>query len=427
MVIKMKMKRWLLMVLLLPSTYLGYARQSSESSQFQLETHRNGAAKFNFEIYNNLLVVPVLINSSKDTLKLILDTGVGKTLITGLPNQEEINLRYAESIRIAGLGEGDTIEAFYSRGNKVVVDQITGLNQDIVVLKEDIFHLSNLLGTYVHGLIGYSIFRDFIVEIDYDRGWIKFHDHERFGDRYQKKKNSGEWSSVPLSFSDNKPYVEVEVVQNDGSRIPLTLLIDSGASHALSLYYSANSRIHLPGNRIRSFLGNGLSGEIRGYLGRVKTLVFGDYELHAPISSYPDEEGIQRAVIHSTRDGSLGADILKRFKVMFNYRDSTMIIKPSDSFGERFLYNLAGMEVATPYPNIRLYQVTHIREGSVADDTGIRTGDYITEINRITSTEFSLNDVLHLFRGEKGERISFKLVRNDSTFRKNLTLVDELD
>lgn len=401
--------------------------QSSDDGYFQLETRRNGAARFNFELFNNLVLVPVIVNNSSDTLKMILDTGVAKTLITGLPNGEEVNLNYTEVIRIAGLGEGESIEAFYSQGNKLQVNRTTGKKQVVLVLKEDIFSLSTFLGTFVHGLIGHSLFKDFIVEIDYDQQWIKLHDHERFGDRYFKKKESPKWSSVPLSFRNDKPYVDVEVQQKDGSWIPLTLLIDTGASFALSLYYSENDRILLPEKRVRSFLGNGLSGEIQGYFGRIERLKIANFTFKEPIASFPDEEGIMRSIVFSSRDGSIGAEIMKRFKVMFNYRDSTMIIKPSDYFKDDFFYNKAGIEIGTPFPNIQLYQVTYVRENSAADIQGLQEGDFITEINGRNSSHFTLNEVINLMQGREGNKIRMKIVRDDSTFRKELYLTEELD
>lgn len=394
---------------------------------FQLETRRNGAARFDFKMYNNLVVIPVVVNGSRDTLQMVLDTGVARNLITGLPNGEEIYLNFTETIRIAGLGEGASIEAYYSKGNELIVDQSTGINQEVIVLAEDIFNLSALLGTYVHGLIGYHIFRDFIVEIDYNAKWIKLHDHERFGERYQKKKASRDWSAIPLTIRNNKPYVDVQVIQRNGTSRTLNLLIDSGASHALSLYHSASDSIYLPEKKIRSFLGNGLSGEIYGYWGRVDELMFGGHSFEEPVASFPDEEGIRRAIVYSSRDGSIGSEILKRFKVMYNYRDSSMIIQPSRYYDNFFSYNMTGMEVATPFPGIQLYEVTNIREGSLADSNGVKVGDYITEINSKPSTDYTLNEVIDLFNGTPGEELYLKFVRNDSTYRKRMVLQDELN
>ncbi|MCG8373249.1 MAG: PDZ domain-containing protein [Balneolales bacterium] len=418
-----KITRGLVAFLIIIST--GQA-QELEESYFQLETRKNRSVRMDFEWYNNLVVIPVIVNNSSDTLKFVLDTGVSQTLITGLPNGEEVTLNYVDEIRVAGLGEGESIEAYYSVGNKIAIDQTTGFNQEIVVLKEDIFNFSTLLGTYVHGLIGHSIFNEFIVEIDYNQRWIKFHDPENFANKYNQKRRSRDWTEIPISIQNNKPYVNVELTQFDGSTVELSLLIDSGASHAMSLYYSANDELLLPELRLRSFLGNGLSGEINGYIASANELTLGKYTFKNPISSYPDEEGIRRALVYSSRDGSIGSEILKRFKVFFNYQDSTMLVRPSRYFDDEFSYNKIGIEIATPFPTIKLYEVSYVRPGSVADEGGINAGDFITEIDGKSSSSYTLNEALDLFYRNQSNRLRLKLVRRDSTFRKELRFENEL-
>ncbi|RNC85971.1 MAG: aspartate aminotransferase [Balneola sp.] len=419
-------KRIVALLVFMCSVLVESYAQPAAAGYFELETKRNNSLKMDFELYNNLVVIPVIINSSRDTLKMILDTGVARTLITGLPNGEVVNLNFTRRVKVEGLGEGEAIEAFYSNGNEVIINRTTGHDQEVLVLVEDIFNLSTLLGTYVHGLIGYSVFQDFIVEIDYRYRWIKFHDYEKFRSKFNKKKRSSGWEEVPLIIRDGKPYVNATITQQDGSKVEVTLLIDTGASKAISLYHSANDDIFVPEKKVRSFLGNGLSGEINGYLGLIKEIQIGKYTLTEPVTTYPDEEGIKRALVFSDRDGSIGAELMRRFKVMFNYRDSTMLIQPSRFFNDEFSYNKSGIEIATPFPNIQLYQVTHVREGSIADRSGILEGDFITEINGKSSSEYTLNEALNIFTKGSVERLRLKLVRNDSSFRKQLDLENEL-
>ncbi len=400
--------------------------QPAAQGYFELETKRNNSFKMDFKLYNNLIVIPVIINSSRDTLNMILDTGVARTLITGLPNGEVINLNFTRKVKVEGLGEGESINAFYSNGNEVIINRTTGHDQEVLVLEEDIFNLSALLGSYVHGLIGYSVFKDFIVEIDYRYRWVKFHDYEKFKSKYNKKARSSGWDEVPLTIRDGKPYISATITQTDGTVVDVNLLIDTGASKAISLYHSANDEIYLPEKRIRSFLGNGLSGEINGYLGLIKEIQIGKYTFSDVVTTYPDEEGVKRALVYSDRDGSLGSELMRRFKMMFNYRDSTMLIQPSRFFNDEFTYNKSGIEIATPFPRFQLYQVTHVREGSIAEEAGIMEGDFITEINGKTSSSYTLNEALNIFTRSSLDKLRLKFVRNDSSYRKELDLVNEL-
>lgn len=402
------------------------AQENTSQSNFELTSRKNRSVTIGFKLYNNLIVIPISINGS-DTLNMILDTGVKNTLITSLQSNEEISLNYSRTLRIGGLGEGESIEALASYGNTIKMDRAIGRGQEVLVLVEDIFFLSALLGTNVHGLIGHSVFKDFIVEIDYDKKRIKLHNQERFKRDYLKRKKSRKWTALPLTFRDEKPYLDLEITESDGSKSTVNLLIDSGASHTMALYYSANEELDLPEQRIRSFLGSGLSGEIHGYLGKLDELKIGEYILNEPIASYPDEEGIKRALVYSARDGSIGADVLRRFKLFFNYSDSTLLLQPNKFFKDKFTYNMSGLDIGAPYPNIPLYEITQVREGSIADISGLQKGDIISELNGKRAIKYSINEVISIFQGKSGGKINIRVMRNNEYMRKEFVLKDELN
>ena len=54
----------------------------SYSQGFDFKDHKKKYARIPFKLYNNLIIVPVLLNKGTDTLNFILDTGVGYTMIT---------------------------------------------------------------------------------------------------------------------------------------------------------------------------------------------------------------------------------------------------------------------------------------------------------------------------------------------------------
>ena len=402
-----------------------YAQQTA--GFFELTTRKKGAEKIKFEMYNNLITIPVSMNHSEDTLRMIVDTGVARTTITGLPNNEVIPLNYVETVLVAGLGEGPPVEAFFSKGNTVEVERAIGDEQDVLVMKEDMVNFSLLLGEYVHGLIGQSLFKDFIVEIDYSRGWMKLHDPKRFGDRYLKRKHSESWSVLPLSFRNGKPYIEVTVVLEDGSVVPLTLLIDSGASHALSLYHSAHNHLKIPEKNFRAHLGDGFSGKIEGYLGKVKELHFANHVFTDVVTSFPDSAAVAVPILLESGDGSIGQEVLRRFKIFFNYQDSSMVFQPSRFYDSRFRYDLSGLFVVAPFPEIPLYEIGYVRDGSVASQAGLLPGDYIIGVENSPSSSHSLTGLNEMLRGEHGMQVDLKLSRNDSVFFKTLILEDILE
>ncbi|MCA9564468.1 MAG: PDZ domain-containing protein, partial [Myxococcales bacterium] len=67
-------------------------------------------------------------------------------------------------------------------------------------------------------------------------------------------------------------------------------------------------------------------------------------------------------------------------------------------------------------------------EGGPAYEAGVEPGDILIEINGQTTREFSLNDVINLFRGERGEAVDIVVLReNDAgTDRMEFTLVRDV-
>lgn len=417
-------RKILMLVLILIAFRIDAYPQLNEAGKFELDTWRDRKVVIPFKLINNLIIIPLTINDS-DTLNFILDTGVSATLITELREDEVIPINYVRTVKIGGLGEGDTIEAYYSPDNRIQIGKAKGLGQDVLIVKENIFHLSSFLGKKVNGLIGYSLFKDFIVEIDYQYKRVILHEHHKYEKKYREKKASNKWVTLPITLFRQKPYVDVDLVQKNGAALEVKLLLDSGASHGMALYHTANDQIQLHQNRIRSFLGSGISGEIHGYLGRIATLSIDKFDLNNVVASYPDEEGIRRALIYSERDGSIGAEVLKRFKVFLNYRDSTMILKPSKYFDDEFSYNISGIGISTPYPNVPVYSVTHVRDSSIAHKSDIRKGDILIEINRRGSQYYELTELNQLFQ-EAGKQVRLKILRGQEVLNKEFILEKEL-
>src|ERR1700704_5548814 len=71
------------------------------------------------EIYNNLIIVPVVLNG-KLPLKFILDTGVRTTILTEKAFSDFLHLVYARKYTISGPGGVKLIDAYIT--NNVSID-----------------------------------------------------------------------------------------------------------------------------------------------------------------------------------------------------------------------------------------------------------------------------------------------------------------
>ncbi|RAU83478.1 aspartyl protease family protein [Pontibacter arcticus] len=405
---------FLLFILLLPLPGLSQQLPFADSDTVYFRGNRKKIT-IPFKLVHNLIIIPVQINSS-NSLNFILDSGVKHTLITKLFYTDSLDINNAREIEVKGLGTGYTIKALYSAGNRLVMPGIEGKNQQVYVLMEDVFNLSTRMGMPVHGIIGYDIFKNFIVKINYSSQELTLY---RPDTKVKKHKRAEEY---PLYIEQNKAYVYGKVSQHNGDTISVKLVIDTGASHTLSLYLPSHNKLALPPKVMQAYLGRGLSGDINGKIGRLNSFTLGKYELTNMPASYPDTEAIQAALNLSNRNGSLGSDVLKRFTVVLDYPHKRMMLVPNRKYKEPFQYNLAGFELTTPLPGTNFYVVSNVIDGSPAKLKGLMPGDQLINISGRDCTELDLNNVLKLMEGRPGSRLRMQLRRDSKLINVDLVL-----
>lgn len=132
---------FILFIFFLSSCSSSKKYQRERYNGFSFERPSKRALILKFKLINNLIVIPVKINES-DTLHFILDSGVQNMLITELSVGDKLQVNYLKEIELSGLGSGEKLMAYASPNNNFNISGIIGHHQDLLILKEDIFHLS---------------------------------------------------------------------------------------------------------------------------------------------------------------------------------------------------------------------------------------------------------------------------------------------
>jgi len=430
------------------------AAEAVSQSKFQLE---NAAKRqsVSFKLSNNLIIFPIEVNGR--SLNFILDSGVGATLLFNLYAKDSVMLHNKEKVRLQGLGSEESVEAVLSKGNLFTFGNIRGYNQSLYLILDDSFDLSSKLGITVHGIIGYEIFKDFVVDINYGTKRINFYNPDNYKHKICKK-----CETFDLDFFKLKPYINVGVKLDSVSdkTIPVKLLIDSGGSDALWLFENSHPDILSPKKFFNDFLGEGLSGAVYGKRSKIKALVIGKFELKNPTVSYPDSSSISYARQFEDRSGSLGASVLRRFNVTFDYKNKKISLKKGSYFKEPFRYNMSGIELVyngkllvkeQNYASIGLtdselankqntvildynykytfkpsYKIHSIREGSPAFNAGLMAGDIVIKINGKFTYELPLDEIIGKFFQKENTRISLVVERNGKDYEYHFLLKDML-
>jgi len=383
-----------------------------QGQQFEF-TGKRKQQTLNFQLIKNLIVIPVYIND-KGPFNFILDTGVSPLLITDPSILDSIDFTKLKPIKISGLGKGEIIEAYASNTINVNVGAARMMHVPTAILRNDIFNLSNFLGIHVHGLIGYYFLNSFIVKIDYPGHRMKFYLHE------VKPKIKGK--ALKMELIQNKPYLKLPIMAPNIGLINARLLMDSGASFALSLESMDGQKFPLPDSNITANLGMGFGGLISGHIGRVHSLQLAGVVLENVLTNYPDYADGAAKAISTGRNGSIGAELLRRFHMTFDYRESMIYLRPNSAWKSRFDHDMSGMEVYMEEGKSNRFFIERIEAGSPAEILGIQPGTELLEINFKPANSLDLQTIVQILKAGDGKNVLLKLIHNDEIMFKVLTL-----
>lgn len=391
-------------------------RGYSDQTGFVFDNPKKKSVTIDFKTSSNLIIIPVTINNS-DTLNFILDTGVTHPIITELPFVNKLSLNFLQPIHIHGLGEGEQLTAYKSGNNMITLQGLVAYDQQInMVINED-FQISQILGIPVHGMIGFNMFKDYVVKIDYPSQKITLTKPEYYSYRGKEKD-----IVLPLTFEQNKPFVTTNIVTDQNQDVRVKLLVDTGASDALWLSSKSDSALKVPANFIETFLGRGLGGDLFGKKGRIGAIWVGPLVLYEPIVAFPENDLLDQLIGKDDRNGTLGAEILRRFHMTMDYPNRRLVLRPNGDFKDEFNYNMSGLEVTNPMPGAPIFLINNIREDSPAYYAGIQENDQIIAINNNSHKSLTLNDINLLFQSHDSKKIKMTVLRNGEQIKTEFLL-----
>lgn len=402
--------RFSLLVFLIISVFtLSFGRINAQEKnvlKFKNENKRRMALKFKSE--SNLIIIPVRINNS-DTLQFILDTGLKTTVITELPRADSTLMKFTDSTLIKGLGIEEDLKVLFSPENRLEIGSIYSDNYDFLYIKDKRLDLSSELGTPIHGIIGADVFKAFIVKISYTARQLVFFNPKKFNAQRKYRR----YETLPIKLFRDKPYIELPIVTMENDTVNAKLLIDNGAGDAVWLFRNSHPDIKIPENHRYNYLGKGINGQIFGYEGRIKSISLGKYTLEEVSCAFPDTIALNNVAILDLpgRNGSIGAELLVRFRVYVDYPNKQIALRKNQYFRRPFHFNMAGITVKAPVGKLPIYTIATLRKGSPADEAGLKPGDILTYINGKPAYTYELSEIHALMRDKPGRRILISVSR----------------
>ena len=409
-------------------------------TQSHFNLPRANHTKIKFELINNLIVFPVEINGAK--LSFLLDSGVSKPILFNIINvSDSIQINNTESIYLRGLGDGGYIEALKSKRNVFKIGNAVNINQDIFVIFDESINFTPRLGVPVHGIIGYDIFKDFVVEINYASKYLKLHKPKSY--QYKKCRKC---QTFDLELNQNKPYINAQV-EIHSKQIPVKLLIDSGGSDALWLFEDDSLGIYPSNDKyFQDFLGKGLSGSVHGKRTKVNSFSINNFHLKEVNVAFPDSAAISFARKFKGRNGSIAGELLKRFNIIFDYGNTKITLKRNKNFKSPFHYNMSGIVIEQEGVRVvkeldntiasgsygrnvegtktisvtesykfmlkPAFKIVELRKYSPAELAGLLIGDVILKINGKEAHHLKMQNINEMLRANEGQIIKLKVDRD---------------
>ena len=373
------------------------------SPDFRL-TSGQSARNIPLELYMNLIFLQVRVNSSR-TLWFNLDTGLETTILDS-SQAEALGLKLEDKSNVSV--PGGTIELAFANGLSFSLPGVEILNQRVRTLPLSVF--TPVLGRPIHGTLGHDLFKRFVIEIDYANRMISLYEPKDY-------KYSGPGETIPVTIEDDQPFVQAEIIPPGRAPIKAKLKIDTGSTDALGLNGSFVKTVQLisPTQKVVPQPGVALGGITENYVTRLGGLRIGELLIKSPVAGYSKD------LTRGGDAGTIGGEIFRRFKVIFDYSRGRMILEKNTQFDDPYKYDASGLFLAAEGANFESVKVLRVVEHTPAAVVGLREGDVILRIDNKEAKTFSLEQVRRIFM-QQGRTYRLAVERNGSVIKTKITL-----
>lgn len=344
-----------------------------------------------FELLNHHIYIEAAVGDHPPR-RFLVDTG-GANLLTDVA-AAEMGVESQGSIPVQGAGEG-SVTAGIAKLDRFTIGAIRFDGPTFIVLPLD--EVMRAGGVDFAGLVGFEVFKRFVVTIDYAAGRLTLTRPEAF--RYQ-----GSGTRIPFHFDGRHPVVEGAV---DG--VPGTFTIDTGSRASLDLhrpFIEANGLEARYRPRLEGITGWGVGGPVRSGVARTRSLKLGEVEIGGVLTLLTRQE--QGAFTDRYLAGNVGGGVLRRFTVIFDYTRQEMILEPNAHFGDPDVFDRSGLWINQVDG---AFEVMDLIAGGPAAEAGLEVGDRIVAVDGRKAVEaLGLPELRLRFRTDKpGTRIGLAL------------------
>ena len=357
---------------------------------------------FPFEIHSNKPFVQVTIDGSAPQW-FILDSGNNGPTLIARECADRLKIGRSDDAK-ADIGAGSGADVRLSTASQVVRFEALGETMTVAqprVLTLD--HVARVEGHQVDGLLGYDFFSRFVVAIDYEKRTMTAHDPAR----YQPPSGA---VIVPLDVETTGwPVASGTITTPGGKPLPCRLIIDTGVRFTIALFnpFSARHGLYEPrGGLSQVVTGSGAGGLSHGDVGRLDSLTIGSLSFARPVGIYSrDNTGVFAL---DGPDGIVGGEVLRRFRVSFDYPHRRMILEPYPLPKAVFEHDMSGLFLGSDGTDYSQIRVLAVNPGSPAANAKLQVNDEILAIDGKRVPQLSLDQARALLRTPATRRLEIR-------------------
>jgi PDZ domain-containing protein/aspartyl protease len=312
-------------------------------------------------------------------LHVILDTGANDDILNARV-VSELHLHVLDPRRVEQ--PGGAVEM--GKVDPTGIQLGTHLVDSIQFVSIPLDGLQPFLGRSFDGILGYGFLSRFVVELDYDKREVSFFDPAT----YVAPRNV---TLVPITFRGKSPLVSVKLARPDGALVTTWLELDTGSFEGLGLDGAWVKREGLLSGHepTRPIFGLAIGGETKGFRFRIPSAHIGPYSIARPVASATTSDNAGSGF--SDVAGVLGGEILNRFRVILDYRNSSVFLVPASRLAKRSDWlDMLGAQVVAAGPAFDTLQVRAIMPNSPASEAKLRIGDVIRAVDGVSGRRLTL-------------------------------------
>jgi hypothetical protein len=361
-----------------------------------------------FQLDVNHIFVQGMVNGS-GPLWISLDTGASGSLIA-INRALSLGLNFQGQMHTQGAG--GVVESALVTGVSLKLPGVYLSNLAMAAVSLD--GLDARSGRHIDVILGSEFFNRYVVEIDYAARLIRTYEPRSYQYR-------GAGEVVPLTFHENHPYIRASLEASGEKPFMDEFVIDMGSGFSVLLprgFIDKHRELQAIQEAVKTEV-TSIGGPVPVSVGRLTRLRIGRLSVQSPVTVFARTSRGIFAV--DGKAGNLGNEILRRFKVTFDYSRRQMILEPTSALDEPDEFDMSGLSLLAEGPNLRVYRVGGVIADSPAAEAGIQVGDSIIDLNGTPIADLGMGKLRQLFK-RPGSSYTLKIQRGGQPLTVKLKL-----